>query len=97
MLSVAFSPGGQRVVTGSSDGIVRLWGVFADTSELISAARRVVPRCLTAEQRQASFFLPAAPPAWCIEMAKWPYQTAAWKAWLTEQRAGKNPPLPTAQ
>jgi hypothetical protein len=30
-------------------------------------------------------------------MAKWPYQTAAWKAWLTEQRAGKNPPPPAAQ
>jgi hypothetical protein len=55
------------------------------------------PRCLTATQREASFFLSADPPAWCIEMAKWPYHTAAWKAWLTDARAGKNPPLPTAQ
>jgi hypothetical protein len=54
------------------------------------------PRCLTAEQREASFFLPAEPPAWCIEMAKWPYQTTAWKEWLADERAGKNPGLPSA-
>jgi hypothetical protein len=60
-------------------------------------AKRAAPRCLTAEQRQASFFLAPAPPAWCIEMAKWPYHAAAWKAWLTDRRAGKNPPLPTTQ
>jgi hypothetical protein len=43
--------------------------------------------------REASYFLPAEPPAWCIEMAKWPYQTAAWKARLFDESAGKNPPL----
>jgi len=26
-------------------------------------------------------------------MEKWPYQTAAWKRWLADRRAGKNPPL----
>jgi hypothetical protein len=72
---------------------VRLWDVFADTRELISQAKMAAPRCLTAEQREASYFLPAEPPAWCIEMAKWPYQTAAWKARLFDESAGKNPPL----
>jgi hypothetical protein len=37
----------------------------------------VTPRCPTAEQREAFFFLPAEPPAWCIEMAKWPYHGAS--------------------
>jgi hypothetical protein len=95
VLSAAFSPDNKRVVTASSDGTARLWGVFADTQKLISAAKMVAPRCLTAEQREASFFLPAEPPAWCIEMAKWPYQTAAWREWLADERAGKNPRLPT--
>jgi dipeptidyl aminopeptidase/acylaminoacyl peptidase len=97
VLSAAFSPDGKRAVTGSSDGTARLWDVFVDTQELISAAKMVAPRCLTAEQRQASFFLRAEPPAWCIEMAKWPYQTAAWKAWLVDERAGTNPLLPAAR
>jgi hypothetical protein len=34
------------------------------------------------------------PPAWCIEMKKWPYQTQDWKGWLRFKRANANPPLP---
>jgi hypothetical protein len=75
---------------------VRLWHVFVDTRKFIATAMVAAPRCLSAEQRAASYFLPAQPPAWCIEMAKWPYQTAAWKTWLADLRAGKNPALPTA-
>jgi hypothetical protein len=71
VLSAAFGPDDKRVVTASSDGTARLWEVFADTQKLISAAKMAAPRCLTAEQREASFFLSAEPPAWCIEMAKW--------------------------
>ena len=91
----AFSPDGKRIVTVSSNyKTVRLWNVFATTDELVSAAKAAVPRCLTTEQRKGSF-LPAEPPAWCIEMQKWPYQTAEWKQWLADKRAGKNPPMPT--
>ena len=37
------------------------------------------------------------PPAWCIEMEKWPYNTPEWKQWLANVRAGKKPPLLAAQ
>jgi hypothetical protein len=41
-------------------------------------------------QRKA-FFLPPEPPKWCIELEKWPYNTAPWKLWLADKSAGKNP------
>jgi WD40 repeat protein len=90
--SAVLSPDGQRVVT-EKDGTARVWDVFPDTEALVSAAKAAVPRCLTLAQRKA-FFLPPEPPAWCIEMEKWPYNTAEWKQWLVDVRAGKNPPLP---
>ena len=65
------------------------------TQALVSAAKADIPRCLTLAQRKA-FFLPPEPPAWCIEMEKWPYDTPEWKQWLADTRAGKNPPLPPA-
>jgi hypothetical protein len=34
------------------------------------------------------------PPAWCIEMEKWPYDTQDWKDWLQFKRAHADPPLP---
>jgi hypothetical protein len=94
--SAAFSPDGKRIVTASFDQTARLWDAFATTQELVSAAKAVIPRCLTAEQRTIVFLLPE-PPAWCIEMQKLPYQTAAWKQWLVDTRTGINPPLPNAR
>jgi TIR domain/WD domain, G-beta repeat len=71
----------------------RGWRIFLTTGALLDHARRIIPRCLTREQRAAAFLDPE-PPAWCIEMGKWPYQTDAWKTWLRHRRAKAKPPLP---
>jgi len=96
VLSAAFSPDGKRMVTASDDKTARVWKIFANTQELVSHAKAAVLRCLTPAQRKA-FFLPPEPPLWCIEPGKWPYNTNAWKQWLSDTRAGKNPPLPAAE
>ena len=93
MNSAVFSPDGTHILTASLDNTIRLWPIFRNTQEFLSAAKTRVPRCLTADQR-TTFFLPPEPPAWCIEMKKWPYQTDAWQQWLADERAGKHPPLP---
>ena len=72
--SAAFSPDGERVVTASNDFTARIWDIFPDAQVLASRARADVPRCLTLAQRKA-FFLPPEPPAWCVEIEKWPYNT----------------------
>src|SRR5262249_22600388 len=87
------SPDGLTVVTGSGDETARIWSVFPTTQDLIDDAKQAVPRCLTA-QRRAEAFLDPEPPAWCIEMEKWPYRTQDWKDWLRFKRANANPPLP---
>ena len=63
------------------------------TQALVDHAKQVVPRCLTRDQR-AQYYLDPAPPAWCIEMEKWPYHTQDWKEWLKYKRANANPPWP---
>ena len=63
---------------------------------VVSHAKAAIPRYLTPAQRK-EFFLPPEPPLWCVELEKWPYHTDAWKRWLSDTRAGKNPPLPVAE
>jgi len=59
----------------------------------VDEAKKDVPHCLTGDER-AKVFLAPEPPAWCIEMNKWPYQSQDWKDWLKYKRANANPPLP---
>jgi WD40 repeat protein len=93
VLSAEFSPDGKRIVTTSLDKTARLWNVVASTEELVTHAKVIAPRCLRPALRKESF-LPPEPPAWCIEMEKWPYHTPAWREWLNETRAGRRRPLP---
>lgn len=88
-----FSRAGDRLVTVSVDGLARLWHVSLTPRALIEEARRLIPRCLGPEARE-KVFLERTPPLWCVEMGKWPYQTAEWRQWLKNTRAGKNQPLP---
>src|SRR5262249_29291808 len=64
-----------------------------NTQELEDHAKKLVPRCLSHDERH-NVFLDDEPPAWCIEMGKWPYQTQDWKDWLRYKRADASPPLP---
>jgi WD40 repeat protein len=93
--SAAFSPDGKRTVTASDDKTVWLLRIFTATDEIVAVAKAASPRCLTTEQRH-QFFLPAEPPAWCIEQEKWPYDRPAWKQWLSDSRTDKGLPLPPA-
>jgi len=54
------------------------------------ALRRQAAACT----QRRSFFLDPEPPAWYIEMEKWPYHTPAWKQWLADRKAGKPVDMP---
>jgi WD40 repeat protein len=90
--AIAFTPDGKILGT-AADRAVRLWPVFADFRALVDAAKAKAARCLTLAQRQ-TYFLPPAPPPWCVERRLWPYHGDAWQAWLAERKAGGDPPLP---
>jgi WD40 repeat protein len=101
---VDISQDGRQLLIGARDGTGRIWSVgqHADLDQppddtlqrLLEFSKAHVPRCLTPEQREKAF-LGLEPPAWCIEMAKWPYDTPAWKDWLRYKRDHAAPPLPT--
>jgi WD40 repeat protein len=93
--NAAFSPDGKRIVATFFQWTygARLWRTAGTVQEYISYAQRIVPRCLTRQQRE-EFFLQPEPPAWCIEMEKWPYYTQDWQDWLQFKRSNANPPLP---
>jgi hypothetical protein len=92
--SVAVTPDGSRVVTGSTDRTAFVWALAQlrprqvqheshtreERQAVVDQGKMVVPRCLTIEERQ-TYLLAPKPPAWCIDMEKYPYNTAHWKAW----------------
>jgi WD40 repeat protein len=92
--SSIFSPDGRFVLTRNMwpSGAAG-WRVFSVTQDLVDQAKRDVPRCLSSDEREEAF-LDATPPDWCVELAKWPYDTVEWKTWLTKKKAGQNPSLP---
>ena len=100
--SIAFSPDGAAMLT-LSDNSAQLHSVFDTPQNLVNAAKNRAARCLTQGQRM-EYFLPAAPPIWCIELRLWPYHGDEWqiwlpmrKAWLASDRRGQEPPLPKAE
>jgi WD40 repeat protein len=101
MTTAAVSADGRRLAVVSKEHGVRLLALVPDGREWLQQVRAAAPRCLTREQRAAAFLEPA-PPAWCIEMRKWPYHSQAWQewlprriSWLTSGRQGPDPELPT--
>lgn len=56
IVDVAFSPNGRLLATGAHDGRVRLWRIYTGR-DLVSMARSMAPRSLTAEERER-FSLP---------------------------------------
>jgi WD40 repeat protein len=76
VFGVAFAPDGKSVLTASAEGAL-VWSLPTE-AEMIDLARKEVPRCLESRVREAAFLDPA-PPLWCIEQSKWPYDEAKWK------------------
>jgi len=70
VVASAFSPDGQTATTWSWDG-PRHWRLFDDTQTLVDHVKRILPRCLTTDDRQR-LALPEKHPDWCTSLGKWP-------------------------
>ena len=106
VISANYSADGKRIIATSTGENVRFWQMLALSPETVAEAKTLVSRCLAQEERRR-FFLPAAPPRWCISgpgretekdaakwAPKWPYDGPQWRNWLTRRDAGETPPLP---
>jgi WD40 repeat protein len=84
-----FTAWDQRGVSG-----LRIWRMFRSIDELRDFARATVPECLWPETRN-ELGLDDAPPRWCIELAKPPYDTPQWRQWLADKDAGREAAMPS--
>lgn len=102
--SAAYTHDDADVYSLSNDGSLARWPVYRALQNVVDAAKRHVPRCLTRAERER-FFLGAEPPDWCIDAsagrapagAKWPYEEKAWSDWLDARRRGESVELPKIQ
>jgi len=93
-VGVGFDKAESRVLI-DWPGHAYAWSLSPALQDLVGESRIAVTRCLAPKER-ISFYLPNHPPDWCIDLAKPPYDTDAWKQWLVAKRAGRNsaPPQP---
>src|SRR5215471_17391292 len=87
MWDAEFKPDETRVVPVWEDKDASNLAPFPGHATLVAEARKVVPRCLTQEQRAAAYLHPA-PADWCVAMAIWPYHTEQWKALASAEAIG---------
>jgi len=87
MWDAELNPDETRVVPVGEDKDASNLAPFPGHATLVAEARKVVPRCLTQEQRAAAYLRPA-PADWCVAMAKWPYHTKQWKALASAEAIG---------
>jgi hypothetical protein len=93
---IRLAPAGDRLMTlWSERGEYRLrtWRMLPTLIDAVALAKSVVPECFSQETRR-DLGLDPDPPRWCIEMGKAPYETPAWRQWLSDKDAGKTTPLP---
>jgi len=96
-LAMVTLPGGDRLMTlWSERGAFRLktWQMLPTVAEASAYGKSIVPECLSPQSRH-DLGLEPAPPRWCIEMNKPPYNTPQWRQWLADKNAGKPATLPT--
>jgi WD40 repeat protein len=91
-----FSADDRRILGFSVYERASVWRHYPAVQDVVDQAKRVVPRCLTRGQLEKAFLDPA-PPDWCVDLAKWPYDEAKWKRWLADRRAGRNALLPVSR
>src|SRR5262249_41212392 len=73
----------QSLIGSQKTGAV--WPMLWSTQAYLDRIKEILPRCLTPRERK-NYYLDPEPPAWCIEMAKWPYHTEDWKRWLDDKK-----------
>ncbi len=64
---------GRRLAAGYSNADIKFFDFPLFGQALIDEAKARLPRCLTKKERERQFLSPT-PPAWCIELKKYPYR-----------------------